>query len=178
VVCRFFHVLYGIDGHLIHNFFVDSLVASLLHFLIDHLGAALHDRAALFGTAGCRCRAATDSPANLESQNPALKAAAKVKSEEDLAPQKIKAIKYLATIGCGCYPGVREALLAALDDCTESVRYEAAIAFCQAAGNDVPHGKYAIDAKGTGLGRELAGSQELVLPAPVEPAVVELRLEW
>jgi hypothetical protein len=74
-------------------------------------------------------------PANLESQNPAIKAAAKVKTEEDLAPQKVKAIKYLATIGCGCYPGVREALLAALDDCTEEVRYQAAIAFCQAAGD-------------------------------------------
>ena len=43
---------------------------------------------------------------------------------------------------------------------------------------DVPHGKYTIDAKGTGLGRELSGSKEIVLPAPVEPAVVELRLEW
>ena len=74
-------------------------------------------------------------PANLESQNPAIKAAAKVKAEEDLAPQKIKAIKYLATIGCGCYPGVKEALLAALDDCTEEVRYQAAIALCEAAGS-------------------------------------------
>ena len=43
---------------------------------------------------------------------------------------------------------------------------------------DVPHGKYTIDAKGTGLGRELSGKKEIVLPAPVEPAVVELRLEW
>jgi hypothetical protein len=43
---------------------------------------------------------------------------------------------------------------------------------------DVPHGKYTIDAKGTALGRELSGSKEIVLPAPVEPAVVELRLEW
>jgi hypothetical protein len=74
-------------------------------------------------------------PENLESQNPAIKAAAKIKTEEDLAPQKVKAIKYLATIGCGCYPGVRDALLAALDDCTEEVRYEAAVAFCQVAGN-------------------------------------------
>lgn len=74
-------------------------------------------------------------PANLEAQNPAIKAAAKIKTEEDLAPQKVKAIKYLATIGCGCYPGVREALLAALEDCTEEVRYEAAEAFAEAAGN-------------------------------------------
>ncbi len=74
-------------------------------------------------------------PANLEAENPAIKAAAKIKAEEDLAPQKIKAIKYLATVGCGCYPGVKEALLAALDDCTEDVRLEAATAFCEAAGD-------------------------------------------
>jgi hypothetical protein len=74
-------------------------------------------------------------PANLESDNPAIKAAAEIKQQEDLKPQKIKAIKYLAEIACGCYPGVKEALLAALDDCTEEVRYEAAVAFCKAAGN-------------------------------------------
>ena len=74
-------------------------------------------------------------PANLESDNPAIKAAAKIKKEQDLEKQKIKAIKYLSTVGCGCYPGVREALLAALDDCTEEVRLEAAIAFCKAAGS-------------------------------------------
>jgi outer membrane biosynthesis protein TonB len=74
-------------------------------------------------------------PENLESDNPAIKKAAEIKKEEDLKKQKIKAIKYLATVGCGCYPGVREALLAALDDCTEEVRLEAAVAFCEAAGN-------------------------------------------
>jgi hypothetical protein len=41
----------------------------------------------------------------------------------------------LATVGCGCYPGVKEALMAALDDCTEEVRLEAVQAFQQAAGN-------------------------------------------
>lgn len=65
-------------------------------------------------------------PANLASKNPAIKKAAEIKAEEDLAKQKIKAIKYLAEIGCGgCYPGVAEALAASLDDCTEAVRYEA-----------------------------------------------------
>jgi len=76
-------------------------------------------------------------PSNLttgESGGP-IQVAAKVKQDQDLAPQKIKAIKYLATVGCGCQPGVREALLKALDDCTEEVRYEAAIALCKAAGN-------------------------------------------
>lgn len=74
-------------------------------------------------------------PANLESTNPAIKKAAEIKQQEDLAKQKIKAIKYLAKIGCGCYPGVKEALMAALDDCTEKVRYEAAKAIGEAACN-------------------------------------------
>jgi len=65
-------------------------------------------------------------PANLKSDVPAIKAAAEVKAQEDLAPQKIKALKYLAMVGCGCYGGVAEALAAALEDCTEEVRYEAA----------------------------------------------------
>lgn len=66
-------------------------------------------------------------PANLsEDSPPAVSAAAKIKAEEDAAEQKIKGLKYLSTIGCGgCYPDVEEALLAALDDCTEAVRYEA-----------------------------------------------------
>jgi hypothetical protein len=65
-------------------------------------------------------------PQNLESKNPAIKKAAEIKAEEDLAAQKIKAIKYLGEIGCqDCYEGVDDALLAALDDCTEAVRYEA-----------------------------------------------------
>lgn len=74
-------------------------------------------------------------PENLQSQNPAIKAAAEIKTEEDLAPQKIKALRYLATIGCGCYPQVKPALLAALDDCTEQVRVEAALALLRVAGN-------------------------------------------
>jgi hypothetical protein len=78
-------------------------------------------------------------PANLASKNPAIKKAAEIKAEEDLAKQKIKAIKYLAEIGCGgCYPGVAEALAASLDDCTEEVRYEAvkAILSTSACGQD------------------------------------------
>ncbi len=77
-------------------------------------------------------------PANLDpKQPPAIQAAAKIKQQEDLAPQKIKAIKYLATVGCGCYQktvDVRGALLDSLDDCSEDVRYEAAKALAQVAG--------------------------------------------
>jgi len=77
-----------------------------------------------------------NSPANMNSSSPAIQSAAKIKADEDQAAQKIKAINYLATIGCGgCYPGVEEAFLASLDDCTESVRYAAVNALKETAGN-------------------------------------------
>jgi hypothetical protein len=75
-------------------------------------------------------------PANLASKNPAIKKAAELKAEEDLKDQKIKAIKYLADLGCSadaCHEGVAEALAAALEDCTEEVRYEAAKAILRTA---------------------------------------------
>ncbi|MCR9198843.1 MAG: hypothetical protein NXI04_09385 [Planctomycetaceae bacterium] len=75
------------------------------------------------------------SPENLESPSPAVAAAAKIKQEEDQAQQKILALNYLASIGCGgCYPEVEDALLAAMDDCTEDVRYAAVKAVKEAAG--------------------------------------------
>jgi hypothetical protein len=74
-------------------------------------------------------------PANLNSSNPAVAEAAKVKADEDAAAQKAKALEYLATIGCGgCYPGVEQALLDGLDDCTEVVRFAAASALRKTAG--------------------------------------------
>lgn len=79
-------------------------------------------------------------PRNLEPGNgPAINKAAQIKQQEDLAPQKIKALKYLATIGCGCYPGVEDAFAKSLkfgDECTEEVRYEAAKAMRKAAENN------------------------------------------
>ena len=75
-------------------------------------------------------------PANLASKNPAIKKAAELKAEADLKDQKIKAIKYLADLGCSadeCHEGVAEALAAALEDCTEEVRYEAAKAILRTA---------------------------------------------
>ncbi|WP_339744414.1 hypothetical protein [uncultured Rubinisphaera sp.] len=77
-----------------------------------------------------------DSPANLTSSSPAVQSAAKIKMDENQAQQKVKAINYLATIGCGgCYPEVEDAFLAALEDCTESVRYAAVVALQDAGGN-------------------------------------------
>ncbi|MCO8120434.1 hypothetical protein NHH03_01700 [Stieleria sp. TO1_6] len=71
-------------------------------------------------------RSITD-PANLgPDASPAVKAAAEAKAEDDQAPQKAKAIRYLASRGCGeCYPDTEDALLAAMDDCSEEIRYEA-----------------------------------------------------
>lgn len=87
---------------------------------------------ALFNTRGNRPNLekkpplkAIGDPENLKSKNDAIKQAAKVKQEEDLKPQKIKAIKYLASIGCGCYDKdgeITKALIAAAEDCTEEVR--------------------------------------------------------
>ncbi|MBW3595737.1 MAG: peptidyl-prolyl cis-trans isomerase [Planctomycetes bacterium] len=75
-------------------------------------------------------------PANLDSPYPSVAVAAEVKAEEDAAPQKIKAITYLATIGCsGCYPEVEKALLASLDDCNEDVRYATVVALRETAGS-------------------------------------------
>jgi len=67
---------------------------------------------------------------------PAVKVGAEIKAEQDLAAQKIKGLRYLATIGCGgCYPDVENAILASLDDCTEAVRYEAVMALRKSTGN-------------------------------------------
>lgn len=57
--------------------------------------------------------------------SPASEAAAEVQQDEQQAGEKAAALEYLAKIGCGCYPGVEEAFLAAMDDCTEKVRFAA-----------------------------------------------------
>lgn len=77
------------------------------------------------------------APQNLESPVEAIKVAAQVKQAEDLKKQKIKALKYLGEIGCGCYDkdgAIESALLAALEDCTPDVRIAAAEAIQTAVG--------------------------------------------
>ncbi len=68
-------------------------------------------------------------PKNLEPGMPeAVKVAAAIKQQEDLAPQKIKALKYLGMIGCGCYDANKEmekALAESLKDCNPCVRLAA-----------------------------------------------------
>lgn len=67
------------------------------------------------------------------SPNAAVKAASGAKAEVDAKPAKIKAIRYLANLeNACCYPGVKDALLAGLNDCDWEVRREAAAAFGKA----------------------------------------------
>jgi hypothetical protein len=78
-------------------------------------------------------------PKNLESSDPSIKKAAEVKQAEDLKKQKIKAVKYLAKIGCGCYNrdgSITDALIKSLDDCTEEVRLATAQAIAEAAAGE------------------------------------------
>ena len=65
---------------------------------------------------------------NLASDDPVIKIAAKIKHKEEMCQQKVKAVKYLGTIGCCCYDKdgeVGKALLDALDDCLPAVRLAA-----------------------------------------------------
>ena len=74
-------------------------------------------------------------PQNLASENPLLKNAAEIKKDKDLKPQKIKALKYLASVGCVCpseKDKVEEALLQGLADCDCEVRLAALEAICAA----------------------------------------------
>jgi hypothetical protein len=74
-------------------------------------------------------------PANLASELPGgapmpkpIQVAAKIKQAEDLSEQKIKGLKYLGMIGCGCYDkdgDIQAAFLEALQDCTPCVRLAA-----------------------------------------------------
>ena len=67
-------------------------------------------------------------PENAQSDNKAIKKAAEIKMAEDLADQKIKALKYLGMIGCCVYDkdgGITAAFVAALDDPTPRVRMTA-----------------------------------------------------
>ena len=116
-------------------------------------------------------------PANLKSSDPAIQAAAKIKQQQDQAPQKIKAIKYLATVGCGCYQkmGVRDALVDALDDCAEEVRYEAALALAKVAGDHCANcGETCCNAKVMNKLKELAeGTDERCCPKETSQRVRE-----
>ena len=72
--------------------------------------------------------------ADQQSANPAIQAAAKAKAAKHEICKKKAAIKYLAGLGCTPeHPEVTPALLAAMDDPDELVRYEAVKAVLQTA---------------------------------------------
>lgn len=78
-------------------------------------------------------------PANLAPEKPeVIKTAAKIKQDQDLKQQKLKAIKFLAEVNCGCFnkdDAVAKAFLEALNDCDPDVRKEAVSAICKTAGD-------------------------------------------
>ena len=78
-----------------------------------------------------------DAPA-LDPESKLFEASADIKKKEDLKKQKIKALKYLAEVGCGCYNddgSMEAALLEALNDCDADVRLAAVEAIESAAGS-------------------------------------------
>ncbi len=79
-------------------------------------------------------------PRNLAAGQPEMiKAAAEIKKAEDMKKQKLKALKYLADINCGCYNKdgkVEGAFLEALDDCDPDVRMAAIEGLSKAAGGN------------------------------------------
>ena len=78
-------------------------------------------------------------PANMAPEKPEMiKTAAKIKADQDMKKQKIKAIKFLAEVNCGCYnkdDKVAKAFLAGLEDCDPEVRQAAVEGLTTAAGN-------------------------------------------
>jgi len=73
--------------------------------------------------------------ADQQSSNPAIQAAAKAKAAKHKICKKKAAIQYLAGMGCSPeHPEVGAALLAAMSDPDEPVRYEAVKAVLQTAG--------------------------------------------
>jgi hypothetical protein len=78
-------------------------------------------------------------PANLAEGKPkAIQAAAKIKMDQDLKKQKLKALKFLGEVNCGCHnkdEAVSKAFLEALGDCDAEVRAAAANAIGNTAGD-------------------------------------------
>ncbi len=78
-------------------------------------------------------------PKNLAEGMPdMIKTAAEIKQDQDLQKQKIKALKFLAEVNCGCYnkdDKVEKAFLEALEDCDPEIRKTAIAGLSTAAGN-------------------------------------------
>ena len=81
-------------------------------------------------TGGC-IQCCPDGPASQNPNTPgAVGAAAALAKCLEEAPQRIAAVRFIATADCGRFPEVQKELIQALrGDCSECVRFEAAIAF-------------------------------------------------
>lgn len=64
-------------------------------------------------------------PENEDEDSPLLEMAANSKQQQDLAPKKIEALRYIASLGCNKDPKVQEAILAGLKDYNPEVRQAA-----------------------------------------------------
>ena len=106
-----------------------------LNGLVEHMGAGFHKLVDCLGEVFPGLKPIPLPDELPEDADPGSEAAAEIKKNEEQADEKIAALKYLAGIGCGCYPGVEEAFLSALDDCTEKVRYAAVSGLRGAAGS-------------------------------------------
>ncbi len=78
-------------------------------------------------------------PANMAPDKPpVVQTAAKIKADQDMKKQKIKALKFLGDVNCGCYnkdKAVEKAFLSALDDCDPDVRKAAVAAIDKTISN-------------------------------------------
>lgn len=99
--------------------------------------------------------------ADQQSSNPAIQAAAKAKAAKHQICKKKKAIQYLAGMGCSPeHPEVGAALLAAMSDPDEPVRYEAVKAVLQTAAEcQSPEQKKAAR-KALGFGESLCDAKK------------------
>ena len=104
-------------GHIAQKPLVKTVCNSVVNPMLQTLGLLPPEAAAAAAGAG----------AGPGGPPPAVALAGQIAAENSPAnvQLKVKAIRYLASVDCICYPEVIDALLASLDDCAEPVRYEA-----------------------------------------------------
>ena len=79
------------------------------------------------------------APENAESGSPLLEAAQATKQDQDMAPKKIRALEYIAQLGCNKDPKVEAAILAGLKDHNPAVRWAAIQAVIASARGPAPY---------------------------------------
>ena len=98
-----------------------------------------------------------------QSENPAIQAAAKAKAAKHEICKKKAAIKFLAGLGCTPeHPEVMPALMAAMDDPDEQVRYEAVKAVLQTAAVCQSRDQKKETCKTKGMGESCADAKKAI----------------